>query len=279
MNTLRAWKAKRFAEADADAGVYQPEERIRRLIGGPEVFDTESYPHHGLIADDLRRERLAEEYQPESLGGSPNISTQPPALVLRLGAGFFIGIGAVAMSQLVGIQGWSPVETLALGATLECSLVVLTREVRKALSDETKEKWAAAGVVLIYLLFLVVTAVVRLSEISPQDGQPGLFEWASAVLLVFVAAGPAWLADGCLRALKDSAPHRRNETHASNQLKMNRHRVQAAKKELYQRGVRKEAQDMEKARLTAIYTSVHRQRVASLRNGNGSAAGVGGEDP
>lgn len=276
MNLLQLFRIRRQARQDAKVGVYQCEQRIVSLTGPRGVSDTEQYPDQGFLLDDLKEQDLVREHDESMFMGGDEDAASPPRIILAGGLLFFLAVGAVACMQLMAILGWSSGHRVVLGAALECLLITLTASVHRIASDGRTITWTSATALLLYVAFLISAAAVRLSDVVASNGTVTFLDWAAAALLVFVTAGPAWLAEGCLGLLFRGAPAARRNRVLNAQRRRSERHASRAKNQISRRGIRQRRWDEDFTHLKSLYDTTYYLEDAKLHGCGEPQAGHDG---
>ncbi len=272
---FRSWRVKKLAKLDAAVGKYLGKERLGFMFGPRPVLDAIQYPDQVFVLDDLQK---GEDVVQELHGSAdePDSDSQlPPTGILILGVALFLFVDVIASNQLMILLGVQSTHRVILGTALACILVALTWGLRSVINQTSSEDglkmpvWTAIAIVGAYALFLTAAAVLRLSDVAVPEEGTTFADWGGAILLVLATAGPAFLAEECLRALSVSYPRRRQRSEESRELRAAEARVEGAREYMQKVGGRQREWDREFAQFKALYDATFWQKVAAdeLRNG------------
>ena len=255
---LRSWYVSQLAKRDAAVGKYLGEERLLSILGPRPAWNAVEYPDQAFVADDLQGEAVVQELRDNAREAIGTDSKRPPTVILVLGATLFLVVDAIASIQLMILLGVQPAHRVILGAALACILVALTWGLRSVINQASSDAglkmpvWTAFGIVGSYVLFLCAAAILRLNDVAVPEEGITITDWGGAILLILSTAGPAWLAEECLRALLVSYPVRRQRSVENRQLQIAEARLERAREYMNQFGSRLREWDIAYARCKAL---------------------------
>ncbi len=273
---LRPWRVKSLAKRDARVRRDMGEERLGFIVGPRPVWDAVQYSDQLFVVDDLQKgESVVQELQGD-VKNADRDAQLPPIGVLILGAAVFLFFDVIASIQLMILLGVQSAHRVILGIALACILVALTWGLRSVINQTSSDEglkmpvWTVLVIVGAYSLFVVAAAVLRISDVAVPEEGTTLADWGGAILLVLATAGPAFLAESCLRALSVSYSRRRWQNMENRQLRAAQARVEEAREYVRQVGIRQREWDQEYSRFKALYDATFAQKVADDERRNGT---------
>lgn len=217
-----------MAMEDAEVGAYNEDQAVLTLVGPespafePTSNDEDRRLQHRRTNTTLRDE-LAEDSRARDtarVGEWPLPVALPVALVL-----FLIEWWASAR-VLVGI-GVEPTSALVLGAALASGVFALAGYC----ASTAKRKLVYALGVLAFAVLIVALTILRLHEVASEDGDMRT-DMASAIVLVVLSLGPAFLGELVLRRISSALHARRDLRSSSRQLRAEERGIESAEREI-----------------------------------------------
>jgi hypothetical protein len=217
-------RAGSIALEDAECGVYNADECVTTLIGpAPRAFDPvgneeDRRLQHKRLSTTLRDE-LAEDRRAREAARAAEMT--PLVAIPLVVALFFIEWWASAR-VLIGIGG-EPAASLVLGAALAAGIFALAAYC----SRKPTRKLAYFLVVAVFAVLIVALTVLRMREVASDDGDVST-DISSAIVLVVLSLGPAFLGEVVLRKATDALRVRRDLAMVRRQLRVEERVIDSA---------------------------------------------------
>ena len=224
-------RAGAMATEDAEIGVYSEDQAITALLGPePRAFDPTGNDNDRRLqlrrANTTLRDELAEDRRAREtarVGQASLVTVMPLTFVL-----FLIEWWASAR-VLIGI-GVEPTSALVLGAALAAGVFGLAAYC----AGEAKRKVVYALGVLAFGIVIISLTILRLHEVASDDADVRT-DVASAVVLVVLSLGPAFLGEILLRRTTAALHARRDLRSSARQLREEERGIASADREITER--------------------------------------------
>jgi hypothetical protein len=217
-------RAGSIAMEDAECGVYNASECVTTLLGpAPRPFDPAGNEEdrrlqHKRLSTTLRDE-LAEDRRAREAARAAEMT--PVVAIPLVVALFFIEWWASAR-VLIGIGG-EPAASLVLGAALAAGIFALAAYC----SRKPTRKLVYFLVVTVFAVLIVALTVLRMREVASDDGDVST-DISSAIVLVVLSLGPAFLGEVVLRKATDALRVRRDLAMVRRQLSVEERVIDSA---------------------------------------------------
>jgi hypothetical protein len=217
-------RAGSIAMEDAECGVYNANECVTTLIGPtPRAFDPvgneeDRRLQHKRLSTTLRDE-LAEDRRARETARAAEMT--PVVAIPLVVALFFIEWWASAR-VLIGIGG-EPATSLVLGAALAAGIFALAAYCAR----EPTRKLVYFIAVAVFGILIVALSILRMREVASDDGDVST-DISSAIVLVILSLGPAFLGEVVLRKATDALRVRRDLATVRRQLRAEERAIDSA---------------------------------------------------
>lgn len=194
------------AMEDAECGVYNATECVTTLIGPPpRAFDPvgneeDRRLQHKRLSTTLRDE-LAEDRRAREAAKAAEMT---PVVAIPLVVALFLIEWWASARVLIGIGG-EPAASLVLGAALAAGIFALAAYCSRVPTRKIVYFIAVA----VFAILIVALTVLRMREVASDDGDVST-DISSAIVLVILSLGPAFLGEVVLRKATDALRVRRD---------------------------------------------------------------------
>jgi len=220
-----------MAMEDAEIGVYNEDQAITTILGPePRVFSPESNDDDRRLqlrrSNTTLRDELAEDRRARD---TARVGEWSLLLALPVALALFLIEWWASARVLIGI-GVEPTSSLVLGAALAAGLFGLAGYC----ASEAKRKVVYVLGVLAFATLIVSLTILRLHEVASDDADART-DFASAVVLVVLSLGPAFLGEVVLRRTASALHARRDLRSSTRQLREQDRDITAAERAITSR--------------------------------------------